>query len=239
MGGYLLPVRPIGKAGPFGCDPCADCGKRPPTETEVFMLSACLLCADCARSAVSRAAESFTTEGAVAMSTTLDKAQRGLDANVPNTGRAADAYAVACTASMLQGRNFPAGVLRHSFEAARHATTLHLLSGQLHRIAERQCNEDLACPRCNGDGYTHQPSDGPRATKNEPIPCRTCAGHGHRLGRRLERLRRDARQIAEHYGLRPYFQTDPRGCSLYLIAPEIIPADLPRHPGESFTTEGE
>lgn len=59
LGGYLIELRPIGKAGPFGCDPCVDCGKRPAEGEPVFMLSSCLLCGPCsdraARAAIERA----------------------------------------------------------------------------------------------------------------------------------------------------------------------------------------
>ena len=55
IGGYLLTLRPIGKAGPFGCDTCCDCGKRPAEGTPVFRLSSVLLCESCADNAARNA----------------------------------------------------------------------------------------------------------------------------------------------------------------------------------------
>jgi hypothetical protein len=141
-----------------------------------------------------------------------------LDADVPRTGRAADAYEVACTAATLARGIYPARPDAGIFAPARHAVTLHRISGHLHRLAERACNEDLTCPDCGGEGKA--------GGQFKADDCRACAGHGTTVGRRLERLQADARQIAEHYGLQVYFQTDPRGCSLYLIDPAIVPGDL-------------
>lgn len=150
----------------------------------------------------------------------------GLDLDAPRTGRGADAYEVACTADFLQRRQDvePSRAIAASdgaYAPARHATALHLISGRLHRLAERQCNEDLTCKACGGEGYRRN-GDGPRyVIGNE---CRACAGEGLTTGRTLARLERQAREIAEHYGCRAYFQRDPRGCSLYLVPQEIIPA---------------
>lgn len=186
------------------------------------------------------------------MSPTIQTPNRGLDASVPTSGRAADAYEVAVTTTYLYHPN-----RGEPLAAARHAVALHVISGRLHRLAERQCNEDLTCRGCAGDGSTRTydcgdmdcpqkpwlgpvvhgssvnisgekqpdcPTCGKPARYAEPKrACRSCAGHGTTIGRRLERLRADATAIAEHYGLRVYFQTDPRGCSLYLIDPAIIP----------------
>lgn len=134
----------------------------------------------------------------------------GLDWNVPRDGRASEAYEVATTAAYLNwiGWATENGPQPQAWEAARHATRLHVISGLLHRIAERQCNEDLGCKFCGGTGYNDQ-------HRSNGV-CRPCAGHGSTLGRRLESLRQDAREIAEHYGLTCYFQGDPRGCSLYI-----------------------
>lgn len=133
--------------------------------------------------------------------TTRSKAGRGLDANAPQKGAAADCYAVATTATMLYGRamNYQrTGAAQQSspmFATARHAVTLHRISGQLHRLAEADCN-----------GY-HEETARERAERREA------------------RLRGEAQEVAGHYGLRCYFQTDPRGCALYLIAPEIVPGE--------------
>ena len=55
LGGYLLTLRDGGKAGPFGCDPCVDCGKRPAAGEPIFWLSSLLLCGPCADRAAERA----------------------------------------------------------------------------------------------------------------------------------------------------------------------------------------
>jgi hypothetical protein len=121
----------------------------------------------------------------------------------PKDGRESDAYNVASTVCILRGKS-PA---EDSWLApARHAVALHVVSGKLHRIAERQCNEDLTCRACDGGGL------GTLTT----TACRACAGRGSTLGRREARLEAGALEIAKHYGLGVYFQGDPRGCSLYI-----------------------
>lgn len=137
---------------------------------------------------------------------------------IPQSGRAADAYRVAVTAGVLHHREDD----QDFYPSAHQATLLHLISGQLHRIAERECNEDLTCKRCGGDGFTTRSTSDSRV--QDHADCPRCAGTGSRLGKREARLRAQAQEIAGHYGLRCYFQTDPRGCSLYLIDP----ADLPQ-----------
>ena len=166
---------------------------------------------------------------------TREKTRRGLDADVPQTGIAADAYNVAATSSILKGHAPPAdGWLA----PARHAVALHRISGKLHRIAERECSEDLTCHVCGGDGEGPSENftgEGRAAAQRLGVKggtCDTCAGTGSTLGKREARLREDAREIAAHYGLRVYFQTDPRGCSLYLIDPEIVPKSVALVPGE-------
>lgn len=153
------------------------------------------------------------------MDTTTKRSKRGLDADVPQVGTSADAYNVACTALVLHWADERTKD-REGYGTARHAVTLHRISGRLHRIAERLCNEDLTCPRCGGDGRISWES---KRTGPSIRDCRACAGHGTTVGRQLERLREDAREIATHYGLRAHFQTDPRGCALYLIDPASVP----------------
>jgi hypothetical protein len=97
----------------------------------------------------------------------------------------------------------------------------------LHRISENECNADLGCPACKGEGRVLHEESPARE-------CRKCQGDGRTTGPRKARLRADAEEIAAHYGLRCYFQTDPRGCPLYLIDPASIPSDLTRYQGESY-----
>lgn len=146
-----------------------------------------------------------------------------LEQHIPDRGAARDAYDVAALSALLVAR-----VLAHRFDkppdgwhrndCARHAVRLAIVSGRLHRIAERECNEDLACPRCHGEGEYAPGNSGAPFQR-----CPKCAGDGRTTGRAKARARAEATAIAEHYGLRCYFQTDPRGCALYLIDPAIIP----------------
>ena len=159
--------------------------------------------------------------------TTATRNRSGLDAPAPERyGIARDCYEVACTALLLrrkaQGEGF-----EDTNAPARHAVTLHRISGQLHRISERECNEDLTCEACRGSG-----DDGNHHTRGSVKPCRRCKGDGRTTGPRKARLRAQVEEIATHYGLRAYFQTDPRGCAVYLVPAEIIPTgarDLMRY----------
>jgi len=96
---------------------------------------------------------------------------------------------------------------------------LHRIATRLHRADERNCNEDLTCPACGGDGFT-KPPDGTSALPDQPWECRKCAGRGRTTGRAEARNEARAREIANAYNLRVYFQGDPRGCPLYLIPNE-------------------
>lgn len=173
------------------------------------------------------------------MTTTTKARKGGLDWTVPDSGRAADACQVALTTAFLihagrkpmhhPGAAVPIPARTSYNESARHAARLHVISGLLHRLDERACNEDLTCPKCGGEGHaaTYRPDiHGP----NDSRVCRACAGRGRTTGRREASLEADAREIASHYGLTCYFQGDPRGCSLYLIDPNMIPADLKVRP---------
>lgn len=150
-----------------------------------------------------------------------------LERDVPQTGILADAYHVATTAMLLRAAR-PDGP---TWEAARHAVTLHRISGWLHRLAERQCNEDLTCRECDGSGYPLTTAYG-KPARDANSACRACAGRGVSTGRREARLEAEAQAIAEHYGMVCYFQGDPRGCSLYLIDPETVPQSWAGVPGE-------
>lgn len=124
------------------------------------------------------------------------------------------------------------------WQCAREAVELHRISTRLHRFAERLCNEPLLiCRACDGTGSvitsvsdewdpaTPYPDEPPAQDTN----CPACAGRGNTLGRRETKNEARAQEIAKAYGLRCYFQTDPRGCALYLI-PNEEPA------GEDSTT---
>ena len=148
---------------------------------------------------------------------------RGLDASMPARGALRACYDVAVTALMLSRRESLSDGAG-SCSPARHAAELHRVSGALHRIAESECNYNFACGHCRGDG------------------CSACAETGSTLGRKMLRLRAGAEAIAKHYGLLPYFQTDPRGCSLYLIPSDIVPqswADVPGDPLERYVYPNE
>lgn len=152
--------------------------------------------------------------------TTTTERKGGLGANAPERdGRAQDCYHVAQTA-LFVGRRWKDGDWWSA--AARHAVRLHTIAGALHRMSEAECNLDMTCPECRGEGYPMRPG-GERGRG----ACRKCAGDGRTTGKRKARLRADAEEIAAHYGMRCYFQTDPRGCPLYLVPGEIVPEDWP------------
>lgn len=134
----------------------------------------------------------------------------GLEFSPSNAGKEADAYEVASTVVVLHRKSVEGG-----YSICRHATALHVISGKLHRLAERQCYEDLTCPRCQGDGLNRSGRDVEAATSARS-DCRACAGSGLTTGRREAAYQAAAREIATHYGLSCYFQGDPRGCSLYI-----------------------
>lgn len=164
-----------------------------------------------------------------------------LDRDVPHTGLAADAFSVAQTAIMLRSH---AGPDVPHWQPARHAVTLHRISGWLHRISERQCSEDLTCHNCQGNGYIQRHFHSkdhrkalPLLGEHNRVDCPRCGGRGDYLGRREARLEREATAIAEHYGLLAYFQGDPRGCSLYLIDPLSMPTTKLDLEGYLYTTE--
>lgn len=60
----------------------------------------------------------------------------GPDYRPKQDGREADAYAVACTVCFLTENAKEPGY----YLPARHAVALHVISGRLHRLAERSCN---------------------------------------------------------------------------------------------------
>lgn len=131
------------------------------------------------------------------------KRETGLEARVPQKGAAADCFAVAQTAVMFCARALKSAPAGWlPGHAAHHAVTLHRISGQLRRMGERECDQ--------------------RMDEAETA----------RFDRRRDGLQAQAAQIAEHYGLRCYFQADPRGCALYLIDPDTMPD------GETLRREG-
>ena len=92
----------------------------------------------------------------------------------------------------------------------------------LHRNAERACNEDCGCPRCDGYGYTVNKANGARRGMREDCPA--CAGTGQTFGKREAGIMRRLRAALAPYRLHVYKQGDPRGWPLYLIPEERIPA---------------
>ena len=110
----------------------------------------------------------------------------GLEIDAPREGIGRDCFEVASTVALLMARVHAHLAVKADadgqFTSARHACTLHKISGQLHRLNERSCN-----------GYPNEKAEA--------------------------RLWEQAQEIAAHYGLRAYHQTDPRGCALYLCEP--------------------
>lgn len=95
----------------------------------------------------------------------------------------------------------------------------------LHRNAERNCNEDCGCRKCDGNGYTTDAAS--REVEYHPAvtrtACRACAGSGLTFGKREARLMERVRATCAPYRLRVYEQGDPRGWPLYLIPEESGP----------------
>ena len=121
------------------------------------------------------------------------------------------------TAALLERRGINLGL--EWMSAADDADELHALARRLHRYDERGCSEDLGCPHCDGNGTTtgeYAAADG---------TCRACAGRGRTTGRREAKAESRAAEIAARYRMRTYFQGDCRGCPLYLIPEEAVPAD--------------
>ena len=139
----------------------------------------------------------------------------GLEFQPAQTGREADALAVAQTTLHL-ARVVAGSDYLYLCPVGRHAVALHVISGKLHRLSERQCNENLACPACKGEGRIGERQGLCPATHYPARDCPSCAGTGLTTGRKLAKLEAGAREIAAHYGLAVYFQGDPRGCSLYI-----------------------
>jgi hypothetical protein len=141
------------------------------------------------------------------------RGKSGLDIQAPRSGRGCDAYEVARTAVFLATRGRADGDETAPYpdmHLARHATALHVISGRLHRIHERQCNEDLGCPRCQGEGHL------PKNERGIVVRCLSCLGTGSTVGRTLARLERQALDIAEHYRCRLHV-ADGGLAGLYLI----------------------
>ena len=85
--------------------------------------------------------------------------------------------------------------------------TIRKASLQLHRWSERECNEDIE-RREDGKVYlTVHPMSG----KPWSYPIRDMESAAKR---RIEAI------LANHPGWAWYYQTDPRGCSVYLYQPE-------------------
>lgn len=99
------------------------------------------------------------------------------------------------------------------------ALTLCAVSRSLSRIAERGCNEDRHCRKCDGEGLVRVGNSGAYTCTG----CQSCAGTGSMDGKRERRLEAKAQAIAGLYGLRCYFQGDCRGAALYLIDAERWP----------------
>lgn len=93
--------------------------------------------------------------------------------------------------------------------------TLRRAEMTLHRWAERECNGEV---EIDDDGKAYSAFGSLRARYR--VPNRE-AGARHRVANTLA-----ARNARHDVGdaLSAYFQTDPRGCALYVIRPDDVPA---------------
>lgn len=135
---------------------------------------------------------------------------------------------IAETTALLAARDTNQSITLSRVPSHLHAVNameLHRIATRLHRYDERNCNEDLGCRVCDGNGTV----DGKAIASNRQEiiavkrPCKACAGKGHTLGRREAKNEARAVEIAASYNLRVYFQGDCRGCPIYLI-PNETPA---------------
>lgn len=119
------------------------------------------------------------------MTQTLRTRKGGLDWTVPQNGAAADAYAVARTATFLHERRTLENNQSTARAAASHATRLHVIAGRLWTIAEREANgyRIRTVENLIHGGATHDASAEARDMK------------------RKASLEADAMEIAAHYGL--------------------------------------
>lgn len=145
-----------------------------------------------------------------------------------------DAREVAQTTALLTRRaeSIEASTAGPTFRGrpVEDALTLHRIAGSLHRYSERECNEDLHCRRCGGEGKVPAGTMVSRSdvhwSNKVGLPqdtCRQCEGTGTTIGKRVRNLEAKAQAIATAYGFRLYVQGDPRGCPLYLIPEDVVP----------------
>lgn len=88
------------------------------------------------------------------------------------------------------------------------AATLVRCSAVLHTWAEHKCNGAIQRDEATGKCYWHNTLT------------------GRRIGATSDRetgARKSVESICRFYQLTPYFQTDPRGCALYLLRPGDVP----------------
>lgn len=88
--------------------------------------------------------------------------------------------------------------------------TLVRASATLHTWAEHECNGTIQRDEATGKCAWHSSYD------------------GKRIGTTSDRetgARKRVEEVCKRYGLTAYFQTDPRGCALYLLRPGDVPPD--------------
>lgn len=92
------------------------------------------------------------------------------------------------------------------------ATALRRISMQLRRWHELECG--------TGDGAVERDE-----TTGKPYWLNAMTGRRYTIpDRETGALKRLAKIMARYPGLRPYVQGDPRGCALYLLRPDDVPA---------------
>jgi hypothetical protein len=81
-------------------------------------------------------------------------------------------------------------------------------SATLHTWAEHECNGTIQRCELTDEPYWYSPHTGKRIDRTSD---------------RETGARKRVQAICMHYNLVPYFQTDPRGCALYLLRPGDVP----------------
>ena len=103
----------------------------------------------------------------------------------------------------------------------------HLLSAvEPYGLTWTDLGQLIRCSRVLSTWGEHEANGAIQRDETTNIPYWHHTDNGRRLSRTADREAgavRRARTIAEAHGLNLYYQTDPRGCALYLLRPGDVP----------------